>query len=111
MKLYHNPRCGKSRQALALLEGKYLEIIFYLKDVPSVKELEDICSKCDVEPVELLRKNEAEYKELKNKHGEPSNEQSLDWMHEHPKLIERPILINGSKGVVGRPPENVLKIL
>lgn len=110
MKFYHNPRCSKSRQALALLKGKKIEVIEYLKDVPSVKELEEICIKCKIKPTQLLRSKEKIYKELISKEGKPNNKKALIWMNKYPKLIERPILIKKNKGVLGRPPENVLKI-
>ncbi len=111
MKLYHNPRCSKSRQALKLLEGKEFEIVEYLKKVPSMKELNEICILCGIKPTELLRKKEDKYKELVKRYGEPNNKKALEWMSAQPKLIERPILINGDKGIVGRPPEKILEII
>ncbi len=110
MKFYHNPRCSKSRQALALLEGQEIEVIEYLKNTPSIAELEEICKKCKIEPIELLRTKEDIYKELVSKEGLPDGQKALIWMNKYPKLIERPILIKENKGALGRPPENVLKI-
>ena len=112
MKFYHNPRCRKSREALSLLEEKGVtpEIILYLKDVPTESELEDIVSKLGIKPFDLVRKGEAFYKEvLKGK--ELSDNQWIKSMIENPKLIERPILVNGDKAAIGRPPEDILTVL
>lgn len=112
MEFYHNPRCRKSREALSLLEEKGVtpEIILYLKDVPTESELEDIVSKLGIKPFDLVRKGETIYKEtLKGR--ELSDSQWVKTMIENPKLIERPILVNGDKAVIGRPAEDILTIL
>lgn len=112
MEFYHNPRCRKSREALSLLEEKGVtpEIILYLKDVPTESELEDIVSKLGIKPFGLVRKGETIYKEtLKGR--ELSDSQWVKTMIENPKLIERPILVNGDKAVIGRPAEDILTIL
>lgn len=112
MELIHNPRCSKSRQALALLEEKNInpEIRLYLNDSLSKYELKAILKKLNVEASSILRKGEKDFKE--NFKGEDlSEEEWIDAMIKYPKLIERPILINGEKAVIGRPPENVLDIL
>jgi len=112
MKIYHNPRCGKSRQTLALLEeqGKSPEIIRYLDTPPTKAELQDILQKLGISAEKLVRKGEKLFKE--NFKGKEYNEEAwLDLLVENPKLIERPIVINGNKAAIGRPPELVLEIL
>ncbi|MCB0399998.1 MAG: arsenate reductase (glutaredoxin) [Winogradskyella sp.] len=110
--IYHNPRCRKSREGLALLEesGKTFEVIKYLDDSVSEEELKTIIAKLGVKPIDLVRKNESIWKsEFKDK--ELSDEQIIKVMAKHPKLIERPIVINGNKAVVGRPKELILDII
>ncbi len=109
--IYHNPRCSKSRQTLALLEenGHTPIVIEYLKTPPSVTVLQELLQKLKCKPDALLRKKEAEYKSLKLE-GQ-SDAALLKAMHEHPKLIERPIVVKGKKAVIGRPPENVESLL
>lgn len=113
VEIYHNPRCTKSRQTLALLEDQGIDpkIRLYLEKPPSKKELQEVLKKLGLEATALLRTKEAEYKDLVKKEGKPNNQQALDWMIKHPKLIERPIVIKGSKAKIGRPPEKVLEIL
>lgn len=112
MKIYHNPRCSKSRQTLAILNEKKteFEIVEYLKDSLSISELELIIEKLGINPIELVRKNESIWKE-NYKGKDLSDKEIVQAMIENPKLIERPIVINGKKAVLGRPPENVLKII
>lgn len=111
--IYHNPRCTKSRQTLALLEEKGIQpqIIEYLKEPPTVDELTKILKKLKLEPQDLLRKKEKEYKALGLHEGRHSREELIQAMVEHPVLIERPIVVNGARAALGRPPEAVLKIL
>ena len=112
MKIYHNPRCGKSRQTLALLEekGNSPEIIRYLDTPPSKAELQEILQKLEIPAEKLVRKNEKIFKE--NFKGKEYDEEGwLNLLVENPKLIERPIVINGNKAAIGRPPELVLEIL
>jgi len=111
--IYHNPRCSKSRQTLALLEqqGIQANIIEYLKAPPSADTLTTIISQLDITPRQLLRKSEAIYKELNLKDDSLSDEQLIQAMVDHPKLIERPIVIHNGKAKIGRPPESVLEIL
>ena len=113
LKIYHNPRCSKSRQTLALLEekGVKVEIIEYLKSAPSVAELGQVLSALDITPRELLRTKEAEYKLAGLDDEALSDYEIIAKMVAHPKLIERPIVINGKKAAIGRPPESVLEIL
>lgn len=110
--IYHNPRCSKSRQTLALIEEKDIkpEIIEYLKQPPSETELKHILSLLGLSAHQLIRKKEQEYKSLGLSDDMPEK-QLIAAMVENPKLIERPIVINGKKAAVGRPPENVLDIL
>ncbi|MFD0962698.1 arsenate reductase (glutaredoxin) [Pseudofulvibacter geojedonensis] len=112
MKIYHNPRCSKSRQTLALIEdaGKEVEIVKYLENIPSKKELTEIINLLGIKPLQLIRKGEKDWKEnFKGK--ELSDEEIIDAMIAYPKLIERPIVIKDQKAVLGRPPENVLDLL
>ena len=110
--IYHNPRCSKSRQGLALLEdsGKEFEIIKYLEDQLSAATLDDIITKLNINPIDLVRKNEAIWKS-DSKGKTLSDKEIIDAMVANPKLIERPIVINGAKAVVGRPPEAILSII
>ena len=112
MQIYHNPRCRKSRETLALLENKGIkpEIVLYLDNPPSKKELKEIIAKLGIEAEQLVRKTEAIYKE--NYKGKTLSEsQWVKAMLDNPKLIERPIVINGKKAMIGRPPEKILEIL
>ncbi|MBL4652395.1 MAG: arsenate reductase (glutaredoxin) [Flavobacteriales bacterium] len=112
MKIYHNPRCSKSRQTLQMLQDKGVdvEIIEYLNDIPTVAELKDILQKLEMKPEQVLRKGEAVFKE-KFKGKTLSDTEWINAMVENPKLIERPIVIKGNKAVLGRPPENVLELI
>lgn len=115
--IFHNPRCSKSRQTLALLEenGIEPEIRLYLEKPPTTAELKDLISQLGVEARSLLRKGEDEYKSLKLSDKSLSDAALIDAMADHPRLIERPIVtrVKGSerRSVLGRPPENVLDIL
>lgn len=112
MKIYHNPRCSKSRQTLKLIEekGAEVEIITYLENIPSASELKDILGKLGLQAKDIIRKGEAAYKE--NFKGKTLTEDEwIDAMIAFPKLIERPIVVKGNKAVLGRPPENVLELL
>lgn len=111
--LYHNPRCSKSREALALLEatGCKPEVILYLDNPPTTKQLKALLAELDISARQLLRKTEDIYKELNLADEKLSEAALIKAMIANPKLIERPIFINGDKAVVGRPPENVLTIL
>lgn len=112
MKIYHNPRCSKSRQTLQLIQesGNEVEIVEYLNAPPSAQELKDILKKLGLKADDLLRKNEAVFKE-KFKGKAYSEDEWIKIMAEHPKLIERPIVLKGDKAVLGRPPENVKPLL
>jgi len=112
MKLYHNPRCSKSREGLSILRDRNLdfEIVEYLKIPLTKEELSNIIKKLNIAPIDLVRKNERIWKE-NFKDQKLDNEQVLDALVEHPKLIERPILVNGNLAVVGRPPEQLISII
>lgn len=112
MKIYHNNRCRKSREGLSILENsnQEFEVINYLDSPPTKKELKEILSMLGFTPIQLVRKNEAIWKEnYKNK--ELSEDEIINAMLDHPKLIERPIVVSGSKAVIGRPPENIKSLL
>ncbi|MDF2379257.1 MAG: arsenate reductase (glutaredoxin) [Candidatus Gracilibacteria bacterium] len=111
--IYHNPRCRKSRETLALLQEKGIEPVvrLYLEDVPKVDELEKIAVMLGMKPIEFTRRGETVFKEL-GLSKETSDEELLACMAAHPILMERPIVVKDlKKAVIGRPPENVLKIL
>lgn len=110
--IYHNPRCGKSRSALALLEEKGLQphIIEYLKTPPAKEELRAILRKLGMKPEQIVRKGEGVYKQ-KFAGKALTDEQWLDALVKNPILIERPIVVKGDRAVIGRPPENVLVLL
>ena len=110
--IYHNPRCSKSRQGLAILQNqnKPFKIINYIENPLSKLALIKIIELLKIQPIDLVRKNEAIWKEnYKNK--TLTNEQIIDALANHPKLIERPIVINNNKAVIGRPPETINTIL
>ena len=111
--IYHNPRCSKSRQTLALLEkqGKKFDIVYYLKTPPKAKELERVLEQLAIPARRLLRKNEATYKALHLADPKLTDEHLIKMMCHHPELIERPIVIANNKAKLGRPPEAVLAIL
>ena len=110
--IYHNNRCSKSRQGLQILEtsGKNFEVAKYLEDIPTKEELSTIIDQLGISPIDLVRKNEAIWKE-NYKGMELSNAALIEAMIAHPKLIERPIVINNGKAIIGRPPEKILEII
>lgn len=112
MKILHNPRCSKSRQGLAMLEnsGQQFEVINYLQNQLSSQELADIINKLGIKPIALVRKNEAIWKE-QFKGKDLTDNELVDILAKYPKLIERPIVIKGSKAVIGRPPETIKNLL
>ncbi len=113
IKILHNPRCSKSRQTLQLLRDNGVEpdIVEYLKTPPDRETLEQILDMLGMEPQDLMRKKEKEYKEAGLNDPDLSRDQLIDAMLAHPKLIERPIVIKGRKARLGRPPEQVLEIV
>ena len=111
--LYHNPRCSKSRAALALLEERNvdLEVVRYLETPPGEAALRELLGKLGMTPLELMRRGEARYRELGLKAAGVSDDDRIRAMAGNPILIERPIYISGNKAVIGRPPERVLELL
>jgi len=112
LKIYHNPRCRKSREGLAILEesGNNFDIIKYLETPPSYIELAAIVGKLKIPPIDLVRKSESIWKE-QFKSKEMSDEEIIQAMVDNPKLIERPIVILDNEGVIGRPSENIRMLL
>ncbi|MGB5242193.1 MAG: arsenate reductase (glutaredoxin) [Lutimonas sp.] len=112
IKIYHNPRCSKSRQGLAILENSKLnfEVVEYLKNPLSKSEVEEIISSLKIKPIDLVRTNETDWRDnFKGK--ELSDEEIISALVNYPKLIERPIVISDKKGVIGRPPENIASFI
>ncbi len=112
IKIYHNPRCRKSREGLQIVEnsGKEFETREYLKELPSEEELSSVIDLLKIKPIDLVRKNEAIWKES-YKGKELSDNEIIKAMAENPKLIERPIVIHNNVAVIGRPPEKIQQIL
>ena len=111
--IYHNPRCSKSRQTLALLEERGISprVVDYLKTPPSAAELKAILKKLGLRPRDLMRKGEPLYAELGLMDRDLDDDALIGLMVANPILIERPIVVSGGKAAIGRPPESVLKIL
>ncbi len=112
MKLYHNPRCSKSRNSLELLQEKgiQVDIVKYLEETPTKEVLKGLLKKLGIKAEDLVRKGEKEYKaHFKGK--SLTEEEWIEAMVQYPKLIERPIFEHGNKAVIGRPPENILKLI
>jgi arsenate reductase len=111
--IYYNPACSKSRQCLELLEqhDQQAEVIEYLNTPPDAGTLAAILDMLGMEPRDLMRKHEPEYAEAGLDNPGLSREQLIDIMIEHPRLIERPIVVKDGRAIIGRPPEKVLEIL
>lgn len=110
--IYHNPRCSKSRSCLLLLEdlGPDIEVINYIKNPLTEKELKRLIQQLGISPIDLIRKNEKDWKE--NYKGKSLNDQELiKAMLNNPKLIERPIVVKDNKAIIARPPELVLEFV
>ena len=109
--IYHNPRCSKSRQTLALIEaaGVTPKIIEYLDTSLDVAAIQSICAMLGVTPREMTRTKESVY--IENNLGDASDRELIEAMASHPILIERPIVVRGDRAVIGRPPENVDQLL
>ena len=112
IQILHNSRCRKSRETLAIIEknGSEIEIIDYLNNPVSKNTLKNIIKKLDIKPIELIRKGEAIWKE-KFKDQNMNEEEIINCMIKYPKLIERPIVIKNNEAIIGRPPDNVFKLL
>ena len=113
LKILHNPRCSKSRQTLAILSenGIDVDIIEYLKDVPSKEDLKQIINILGIKPRDLLRKGEGVYKENNLRREGLTDDDLIQFMIDNPILIERPIVYDANRAVIGRPPDNVLKLI
>ena len=113
VKIYHNPRCSKSRQALQIIKDHGIEpkVVEYLKEPLEKTELENIAKSLGVRPKEFVRKNEAEFKDNNLAAKMEKDSDLFEAMAKFPKIIERPIIISDLGAVIGRPPENVLKFL
>jgi len=111
--ILHNPRCSKSRQSLELLtnNGVDVQVILYLEDPPTSSEIKNILKKLNLSPLEVLRRGETRFKELAISLEDFDDDQLIELMAENPILIERPIIFNETKAVIGRPPENTLDII
>lgn len=109
--IYHNPRCSKSRQTLALIQehGIEPEVVEYLKTPLDVKQIEQLLAMLNLSASDFVRSKESEFKELGLKGAD--EKVLIKAMSEHPKLIERPVVVKGKRAVIGRPPENVLELL
>lgn len=112
MKIYHNPRCRKSREGIKYLESKKInfEVIDYIKNNLSSKQIRNILKKLQLKPIELVRKNEAIWKK-KYKAKDFTDDQLIKILSNEPKLIERPIIVSEKLAVIGRPAENIDKLL
>ncbi len=112
-KIYHNPRCSKSRAALAELESRDLQIkvIKYIDDTPSADEILEVIQLLGMPAGDIVRSGEARYKELKLAEQSLSDEQWAQVLADNPILIERPIVIHNDKAAIGRPLENITAIL
>ncbi|MFP7721426.1 arsenate reductase (glutaredoxin) [Lysobacter sp. A3-1-A15] len=113
LRLWHNPRCSKSRAALALLTERGIEpdIVAYLDEPPSLDDLRELVSALGISPRGLMRTGETEYSNLGLADPSLDDDALLAAMQAHPRLIERPVLVRGTRAVIGRPPERVLELL
>lgn len=113
IRIYHNPRCSKSRMTMQLLNDRDIEaeVVEYLKTPPSREELQNLLDMLGLQPRELMRTHEAEYRENNLADESLSNDQLVEAMVKFPKLIERPIVICNGRAAIGRPPERILEIL
>ena len=113
IRIFHNPRCSKSRATLALLQERGLnpEITLYLENPPDAEELASILRKLNLQARQLMRRGEAEYRELALSDESLGESELIAAMVSHPRLIERPIVLAGGRAAIGRPPESVLDII
>lgn len=111
--IFHNPRCSKSRQTLALLQDQGIEpeIVHYLDNPPDEQTLRDLLSRLELTAAQLIRRGEKEFRALGLGEPDVNEDDLIRAMAEHPRLIQRPIVVAGSKARLGRPPEAVLEIL
>lgn len=113
IQIWHNPRCSKSRETLALLEENNItpDVYLYLEEKPSAKEIKEVIAKLNITPRQLLRNSEDAYKQQNLKDKSLEDNALISAMVNEPKLIQRPIVINGNDARLGRPPEDVLEII
>ena len=111
--MYHNPRWGKSRSSVGILDQKGVKytVIKYLDAPLDIEELKDLAQKLQLRPKDFIRKGEPEFKELNLALSLEDDEKLFKAISKHPKLMERPIIVNGDKACIGRPPENILQII
>ncbi len=111
--IYHNPRWGKSRDSVGILEKRRVEytIVKYLESPLSIEQLKKISIKLNLRPKHFIRKTEEQFKSLNLAKDMENDERLFIAMAKHPKIIERPIIINGNKACIGRPPEKILEII
>lgn len=113
IKIFHNPRCTKSRLTLQLLKDKGIdpEVVLYLENPPSKDDVNSILDILGVEPRDIMRKQEAEYKDNNLGDASLSKDDLVNAIVTNPKVLERPIVVNNGKAAIGRPPENILEII
>ena len=113
--IYHNPRCSKSRQTLELIRNAGIEpeIVRYLEDNPSAGTILGLAARLGVQVADLLRRKESEFRTADDLPDLDDNDALAEWLADHPKVIERPIVVDADSGraVLGRPPENVTELL
>jgi arsenate reductase len=111
--IYHNPRCSKSRQTLQILHdrGHEPDIIEYLKSPPDAGTLGELVTLLGVQPIDIMRTNEPEYRAAADKLQSMNADQQISWLAANPKVLQRPIIVSGNQARIGRPPETVLEIL
>ena len=115
LKIYHNPRCSKSRKTLEIIQDAGVEptILLYLEDTPSASEIAVVADKLGLTVADLLRRGESEFKEATDLPDLDDNAALAGWIEAHPIVLERPIVVDNDSGkaVIGRPPENVIELL
>ena len=113
IRIYHNPRCSKSRQTLQLLHdhGHEPQIIEYLKTAPGEAELSELLTLLGLSPIDIMRTNEPEFRAAADQVCAMNPGNQIRWLASNPKVMQRPIVVNGDRARIGRPPENVLEIL
>ena len=113
IRIYHNNRCSKSRQTLALLQENGIEpdVVNYLDNPPTIRELQDLLVKLDTSPRNIIRTGEEAYKNLNLNNNNLDDSQLLNAICENPTLLQRPIVVKGNKAIIGRPPENILSLI
>lgn len=111
--IYHNPRCSKSRATLQILsdKNKSINVVKYLETPPTAEQLSDILNKLNLNPEDIIRKNETDYKTSGLDNPNLSRAEHIDLMVQNPIVIERPIVVSDTAARIGRPPENILDIL